>query len=351
MDTKEKKKPAMPVKRTTKRSSETKNVTAKKSGATQPRRESSARTRNVTAARATQTKRAATVRRAPVKRKAPAPNPKRPTPDVVYTQPGPFDRNRFLIRLATVIAAVLALVFGISIFFKVDTVTVSGFEKYTENDVVAASGILEGDNLIGLNEAKIASSIISQLPYVDSVRVGIKLPDTVKIEIKEINVVYAVEADDGSWWLMQADGGIVEKTNSADAELHTKVLGVKITGPNVGDKAVAAQPVSDETAPDGGQVPVTVTGTEQLDTAVSIMQYLEKYGILGQMASIDVSNLSSLELWYGDRYHVIMGDTTELGYKVDSLQKALAQMGDYQKGTLDVSFTTWPDDVGYTPFA
>jgi len=54
-----------------------------------------------------------------------------PAPDVVYTPAKPFSRERFLIRLATVVAVVIALMFGISIFFRVDHVTVSGPDKYT----------------------------------------------------------------------------------------------------------------------------------------------------------------------------------------------------------------------------
>ena len=37
--------------------------------------------------------------------------------DVVYTQPKPFRRNRFIMRLTTVLAVVLALLFGLSLFF------------------------------------------------------------------------------------------------------------------------------------------------------------------------------------------------------------------------------------------
>ena len=35
--------------------------------------------------------------------------PKREWEDVVYTQPKPFQRNRFLLRLATVLAVVIAI--------------------------------------------------------------------------------------------------------------------------------------------------------------------------------------------------------------------------------------------------
>jgi hypothetical protein len=60
---------------------------------------------------------------------------KKPTPDVVYVQPGPFNKYRFLLHLATIVAVVIALLFGMSIFFKVDTVMVTGFQKYTAWDI------------------------------------------------------------------------------------------------------------------------------------------------------------------------------------------------------------------------
>ena len=278
------------------------------------------------------------------------PSTNRPSADVVYTQPGPFNIERFLLHLATAVAVVLALLFGMSIFFKVDTVTVTGNEKYTAWDVMEASGIQKGDSLLTLNEAKINSHVIDRLPYVNKVRVGIKLPDTVKIEIVELDVAYAIEADDGSWWFMGVDGRIVEKTNSADAELHTKILGVKITAPEVGQKVQAAQPVSEETTPEGDTIPVVIQASQQLDVAVSIVQYLETCGVLGEVASVDVGDLSDIELWYGERYQVTLGDSTQLSKKISSMKAAIDKMDDYQKGILDVSFTTWPDQPGYTPF-
>jgi len=344
MNTKENKQNAAPVKRRSARN-------------TAPRRKTVADAANATRKRAagTATKKtpasqsARTVAK-PVRKRVQRPVTAETAPEVIYTQPDSFNRNRFLLRLATVVAVVLALIFGISIFFKVDEVTVSGNEKYEIQAVAEASGIRMGDNLLGLNKAKIASSIIAKLPYVDRVRIGIKLPDTVKIEVIELDVVYAIEGDDGSWWLMRADGGLVEKINSAEAELHTKVLGVQITGAVIGESAVAAQPVTDETTVDGQPVPATVSAKEQLDTAISVLQCLEDQSILGGMASVDVGNLDDLELWLGTRFQITLGDTTNLVYKIKSMNAAIEQMGDYESGILDVSYTTWPDKVGYTPF-
>lgn len=341
MDTKERSRTSQQ----NKRSAPTKTNRRRTGAASQAAASAAAQRQGRSAATRVKHKQADTAAKSRTRRTAPA---KQPTPDVVYTQPVPFNKYRFLLQLATVVAVVLALLFGMSIFFKVKTVTVTGNAKYTAWDIREASGIQDGENLLTISEPRISNNIKSALPYVDQIRVGIKLPDTVKIEIVELDVVYAVEADDGSWWFMRSDGSIVEKTNSADAQQHTKILGVKIAQPSAGELAVALQP--QQTTEEGETIPVTVLSSEQLQVAVSIAQFLEDSGIIGDVASIDVTNLGNLELWFGERYQVVLGDTMELGYKIRSMKSAIDQMGDYQSGIIDVSFTTWPDDVGYTPF-
>lgn len=283
------------------------------------------------------------------------PSPKKPSSEVVYTQPGPFSRNRFLLQLLSVIAVVLALLFGMSIFFKVDTVRVAGADKYSAHDVEQASGIRDGENLLTIRKARISSNIQSRLPYVDTVRVGIKLPGTVLIEVKELEVVYAVEASDGGWLLIRSDGRVVESVTAADAEQHTRVLGITVEPTSVGEKVLAVQPVA-ETTPEGATIPVTADSAAQLDAAISILQYLEENGIIGTAASVNVSNLTDLQVWYGDRFQIMLGDTTQLSYKIQLAKTAIEKyMVSYGSGVLDVSLTIQPDpnanyEVIYTPF-
>lgn len=289
----------------------------------------------------------------PPRRQQPAQKnkPQKPTPEVVYTQPGPFNRNRFLLHMITVVAVVLAFVFGMSVFFKVDAdkITVSGHNKYTPWDIRQASGLQGGEHLLSINEARIGGKIQDALPYVDEVRIGIKLPDTVNIEIVELDVVYAIQASDNSWWLIRSDGVVVEKTNKATAGEHTQIIGVTIDKPKSGEQAVATKEKKQE---EEDAKPETVTNADRLSTAISLMQYLEEYGIIGDAASIDVSDMTQLEIWCGSRFQVLLGDTTQLKYKVKCMTLAIndEDMGDHASGILDVSFTTWPDEVGYTPF-
>lgn len=275
--------------------------------------------------------------------------------DVVYTQPGPFNRNRFLLRLITVVAIVLALVFGMSIFFKVKTVNVSGTEKYTPWEVMQASGIQEGENLLGISRAKISSLVEDNLPYIKQVRVGIQLPDTVNIEVVELDVVYSAQASDGSWWLIRADGVVVDRTNEADAAGCTVIYGVQLADPQIGEMAQAWNPPPEETTEDGQTVPVTVDNAQRLETALTIAQYLEENGMIGVANSIRVEELMNLEFWYKDRYQVQLGDSTRLAFKISSVKSAIDAMGQYQSGMLDASFTMEiegrKDQVIYTPFS
>ena len=82
-----------------------------------------------------------------------------------------------------------------------------------------------------------------------------------------------------------------------------------------------------------------------------ILQHLEANDIVGEAASIDVSSLSNIELWYGQRFQVKLGDANNMNIKISWMKSAVNQRSDYDMGILDVSFTTWPDRVGYTPFS
>ena len=293
--------------------------------------------------------------------------------DVVYTPPKPFKRGRFLLHLITVAAVVLAIVMGMSIFFKVETVKVSGCNKYTPWDVSEASGVEIGSNLMTISRAQISGNIISNLPYVDTVRVGIILPDTVNIEITELDVVYSIQDAAGNWWLMNADGKIVEGIDTVSAKGYTQVLGVRLESPSVGQQAVAqeeelttiplvdpegetdqaeettepAQETMDETTP---TIAVGITGAERLNTVMTVLKELSNNSITGQIDSVDVTSLSAVELWYDERFQVNLGDTNRLDYKIGALKATVSRMETYESGELDISFTNWPDKVGYTPF-
>ena len=272
------------------------------------------------------------------------------TPAVIYTAPQPFNRTRLLMQLLTVVAVVLAMVMALSVFFKVETITVSGAEKYSTWQIREASGIEEGDNLITFSKPRASGQIMAKLSYVDKVRIGIKLPDTVNIYIEERDVAYAIKDTAGSWWLMSSDGKILEHGNSALSKTHTQVLGVTVENPVENERATAAEELPTETNESGEPVPVTITGAQRLSGALQILKALEANEIVGDAASVDVTRLDDVILWYGTQYQVNLGDLSDMEYKIACMYDTILQLSDYQTGVLDVSFNNWENQVGYTPF-
>lgn len=277
--------------------------------------------------------------------------PKRPTPAVIYTQPAAFNRSRLMIQLLTATAIVAAMVLGLSVFFKVDTITVTGAGVYSAYSVEESSGIKKGDNLLTFSRPRAGAMIKANLPYVDTVRFGIKLPGTVNIIIKEDAVVYAIKDQVEAWWLINSDGRVVEPGTGSKAANHTQVLGVTLESPVPDSMGVATEVVPTQTDASGELMPVTTTNAQRLNAALTILQALEANDIVGAAASVDVSRLDDIILWYGTRYQVNLGDSSQLEYKIACMNDVILQMSDYQSGILDISFTVWPDQVGYTPFA
>ena len=114
-------------------------------------------------------------------------------------------------RLVIMLALVAAVVFGVAVFFKVSRVEVQGNSLYSAEQVVQASGIETGDNLLTLNKATVAGNIITQLPYVEKVSVGRSMPDAVILEVQESTARFAVMSDTNVIWLINSSGKALER--------------------------------------------------------------------------------------------------------------------------------------------
>ena len=276
-------------------------------------------------------------------------------PSVTYTQPAPFNLNKLLLQLAVVIAVVLAVVIGLSVFFKVDRVVVYGNEAYSAWTIQEASGIEKEENLLTIGRPRACGKIITALPYVKTARIGIKLPDTVNIYIEEFDVSYAIEDANEGWWLITSTGKVAEQIDKAKSNSYTKITGIQIVGAVVGEQAVAYEvfepeaETTDATEATEEAPLIIVTANDRLKAALLILDSLEANEIVGEISSVDVTSIFNLELRYGQRYQVKLGDTSQMDKKISQMKQSVAQLNDYQTGILDVSYTTWPDGPFYTP--
>ena len=69
-----------------------------------------------------------------------------------------------LLRPLSVVLAAVAVVAALTMFFKVDQVEVTGNGRYRAEEVIAASGVEQGDNLILLDRYGISQRLCRELP-------------------------------------------------------------------------------------------------------------------------------------------------------------------------------------------
>lgn len=259
-------------------------------------------------------------------------------PATTYIPPAPINRKQIILVVASMIAVAVAIFLCLSIFFKVDKqkFTVEGNRIYRADRVWEVSGLQNGDSLLTFGKAKVASRIMQELPYVKSVRIQITLPDTVTIFIEE-HVVYLVAKDtEGAMWFLSTDGKVLEKASQSEAQKRTVLEGFLIKPPKVGEKAVADEPLADDQTGDAGVV--IHTNAERLKAALDLTAVLEKNGILGSIASINVADMEDIDFWYEDRFQVKLGDSGLMSEKVALVESAIStQLGDRETGILHVS--------------
>lgn len=306
-------------------------------------------------------------------------------------------------RLLIMAAIVAAVIFGVAIFFKVNTVEVQGNTIYSAEEIRSASGIQKGDNLFTLNKEAAAGSIKASLPYVETVSIIRFLPDKIVIEVKESDATFAVTTDTNTTWLINSVGKALEQISDSapdsaltaeptapDAEAPAEepveqpaentdsenagedeaqqpsenpdtASGEQTQQPSdtadtAGRDTAAEASAADTTAiqADGKRIPrilgvtinsptvgsvVTATNPASLNAALAVIAELDGTGLLDHIVSINAEKEYDIVLQYDGRYEIRLGGTEELSYKIDYLTVILSKLSDFQAGVIDLTFS------------
>ena len=228
-------------------------------------------------------------------------------------------RGRFggLYRFFAALAVMAAVVAACVVFFRINTVTVEGNSRYTAEEVIEASGIVEGDNLIALSKSKIASAIRMKLPYVESVSIRRKLPDGVLLTVRERVAVASVDSDSGRW-LISSQGKVLEE--AGDQPVVT-VKGLKAINPYA-----------------GGNLEVEEADANTLDHVLNLLEALEAQDMLSDSRVLDCSPSTYLTLSW-DIYTIKFPRGGDYSYLLRFVRSALASedMPKNEPGTIDLT--------------
>lgn len=230
-------------------------------------------------------------------------------------------RFSFLYKLLSVVLIVCAIVAGSVIFFRVEEITVSGSTVYSSDEIIAASEVAVGDNLFLVGRPSTSKKILEQLPYIREVNVRAVLPSTLAITVSECTVAGVVEGEDGSFWVLDTTGKLLEQGSSALKEQYPLISGIAPILPEIG------MPIA-----------VAVEQLSRLDSLKGLLAALEERGMLGEMDDIDLSGPADILMGFQGRFTVeIPLYDTDFSSSMNWLQAAAEYLGENQTGTIDLT--------------
>lgn len=236
------------------------------------------------------------------------------------------NRGRFggLYKLLSILLIFAAILAGCIIFFRVNTMVVTGNSRYTQDEIIAAAGVEQGDNLFTLNKYQIADRILTQLPYVDDVTISRKLPDTLIFEVQESTGVAWVESG-GSYWLINNNCKVLEVGDASLVQGKPQLLGITPENPTVGNTLTVA--------------PEQHAKLERLQAFLQAIQARVMTGSLS--AFIDLTADNEIRFGYGANLTVAFpmnGDFNDATYELKRTLETMDERGITRTGTLDLNY-------------
>ena len=147
-------------------------------------------------------------------------------------------RFRGLYKVLSILIVAAAVVMACVVFFRVNSIEVTGNVRYTAVEIIEASGIQMGDNLIALPRSRISAAIRAQLPYVENVALGKSLPDGVILKVTERVAAASVDSAEGRW-LISAQGKLLETDIGGIQTIQ--ITGLTAVGPYAGGMIQVAE--------------------------------------------------------------------------------------------------------------
>lgn len=220
------------------------------------------------------------------------------------------------------VVLVVGVILSLTVLFKTQAYEVTGVTKYTEDEIITACGIAEGENIFLAPKGSAANRIKNEYPYVEEVSVSFKIPDTIRISIEEAIEGYLVKVSDSNYLVISTKGRILNQIPDAGKYALPIFIGPTPTSGEIGDY-------------------VSYADKKVVMMIENIMQTFSDNGYQG-ITEIDATNTADISFTYDDRIKVKLGIPEDLDYKVRTAMTIINENLDKNatvsaKGILDVS--------------
>lgn len=260
------------------------------------------------------------------------------------------------IRLAIVVVGfflALCLIVSPIIFFtvfRVKNVEIDGSTLYTQEEIMAASGIENGENLFFADVDEAKTLIEKALPYTDNVSVKKKMPNTLVFHVETTAQAYAIEISEGTYALTNSEFKVLE-VSGVIPENVVPIIGAKPVSCEIGETLSFAVQGENETVTEqeNGEEG-EAAGDPTLNLINTISYAINEYEIK-DINLINISTNTNIYLIYQERIVLRLGDSSDIESKLSLAKRAVEdeQNADIITGTvnLTVSHTAYVHSADY----
>ena len=219
--------------------------------------------------------------------------------------------------LVVLIVVGISVALSLTVFFKLDTVTIIGCNEYTKQQIVDVSTVKMGENLFRIDTNLIKDKLQKQLPYVEDAQVCIRLPATLSITIQQAKAVGYFAKGNSFFVLSEKNKILQEQSTTANLNM-AEINGINLKTCNIGESVVFAD--------------------DNFANALLVLDQALIDNKMDKISVIDITDYLNLKVEYDHRITITFGTQVDLENKVKLTKYVLDNdISKIEMGTIDAT--------------
>ncbi|MCQ2484571.1 MAG: FtsQ-type POTRA domain-containing protein [Clostridia bacterium] len=242
-------------------------------------------------------------------------------------------RNRRILAgfVAVIIAAAICLALSMTVLFNITSIKVTKKGNfYDEKEIISASGLDVGENMLRTNFAEAEQRIEKMLPYVLDAKIKKNASGAVSISVTDDTAVIIFEAENG-FAVADSEGKVLEvlkeePEKSNLAWLRTSKKAKAVPGESIG--------FADE---------------KEAELYDKLVKALKASGLYESITGIDISKSANIKVEYQHRMRIKLGNISEIDSKLAAAAKTIEMENENNPNTIAEVNATIPKKVYVNP--
>jgi len=213
----------------------------------------------------------------------------------------------------------LILFLGVTVFFRVNEIIITGDTRYSRLEIIEASEIELGTHLLLFREDVARANILSRLPFAGHAEIVRRFPSRIEIIVTEALPVAFLQAE-GGYLLLDRSARILEQVE------HRPI-----------QRLVYLQGLERPLLPREGEIlALGEEGRAQLAYLQDILDLFGSLGLVPWVSELDMSDVHNPQFIYDERFTVLLGPRQDVRHDMNMFVGILAELEEDEFGLIDL---------------